>query len=138
MSAKKRSRSSASGNVQDESGDSDFNSEAPKRAKRPSKSRKTSSGKDQEEYEQQSCQSRETDHEVVDKYLLDSGESHQQGGDVDDTLSLFGGLEFNEDEQDNEDLLSDIAQSLVSAEDTGPPITDKLASIVNKKFSDNI
>jgi hypothetical protein len=65
MSAKKRSRSWASGNVQDESGDSDFNSEAPKRAKRPSKSRKTSSGKDQEEYEQQSCQSRETDHEVV-------------------------------------------------------------------------
>ena len=45
---------------------------------------------------------------------------------------------FNKDEQGNEDLLSDIAQNLASAEDTGPPITDKLASIVNKKFSDNI
>ena len=133
-SARKHSRSS--GNEQDESGDSDFIS-ALKVKKHPSKSGETSSGKDQEENEQQlSCENRESDHEVVD--LLDSGESNQQGRDVDDTLSIAGGPDFIEDEQDNEDLLSDIAQSLVSAEDTGPPITDKLASIVNKNFSDNV
>ena len=134
-SARKRSHTS-SGNDQDESDDSDFVSEAPKRAKHPSKTGKTSSGKDQEENEHQRCQSQETDHEVVE--LFDSGENSQRGRDVDDTLSLFGGPEFNEDEQDNENLLSDIAQSLLSSEDIGPPITDKLASIVNKKFSDDV
>ncbi|CAB3994449.1 Hypothetical predicted protein, partial [Paramuricea clavata] len=120
--------------TQDESDDSV--SEAPKRAKHPSKTGKTSSGNDQEENEHQRCQSQETDHEVVE--LFDSGENSQRGRDVDDTLSLFGGPEFNEDEQDNENLLSDIAQSLVSSEDTGPPINDKLASIVNKNFSDDV
>ena len=50
----------------------------------------------------------------------------------------MGEPEFSEDEQDSEQFLSDIAQSLVSAEDTGPPITEKLASIVNKNFSDNV
>ena len=134
-SARKRSHTS-SGNDQDESDDSDFVSEAPKRAKHPSKTGKTSSGKDQEENEHQRCQSQETDHEVVE--LFDSGENSQRGRVVDDTLSLFGGPEFNEDEQDNENLLSDIAQSLVSSEDTGLPITDKLASIVNKNFSDDV
>ncbi|CAB4021804.1 Hypothetical predicted protein [Paramuricea clavata] len=134
-SARKRSHTS-SGNDQDESDDSDFVSEAPKRAEHPSKTGKTSSGKDQEENEHQRCQSQETDHEVVE--LFDSGENSQRGRDVDDTLSLFGGPEFNEDEQDNENLLSDIAQSLVSSEDTGPPITEKLASIVNKNFSDDV
>ena len=134
-SARKRSHTS-SGNDQDESDDSDFVSEAPKRAKHPSKIGKTSSGKDQEENEHQRCQSQETDHEVVE--LFDSGENSQRGRVVDDTLSLFGGPEFNEDKQDNENLLSDIAQSLVSSEDTGPPITDKLASIVNKNFSDDV
>ncbi|CAB4001403.1 Hypothetical predicted protein [Paramuricea clavata] len=109
-SARKRSH------TQDESDDSDFVSEASKRAKHPSKTGKTSSGNDQEENEHQR--------------IIYSGENSQQNRDVDDTLSLFGGPEFNEDEQDNENL--------VSSEDTGPPITDKLASIVNKKFSDDV
>ena len=88
-SARKRSRSSD--NEQDESGDSEFVFEAPKRANYPSKSRVNSFGKHQEENEQ-GCHSRETDHEVAD--LLDSGERDHEGGDVDDTLSLFAGPEF--------------------------------------------
>ena len=66
--------------------------------------------------------SRETDHEVA--VILDSRERDDEGGDVDGMLSLFAGPEFNEDEQGNGDLLSNIAQRLVSAEDTGRPITD--------------
>ncbi len=88
-----------------------------------------------------SCQNRKIDHEVAE--LLESEEKSPRGDKVDDTLSLFfwgggGGADFSEDEQDSEQFLSDTAQSLVSAEDTGLPITDKLASIVNKKFSDNV
>ena len=72
-------------------------------------SRVTSSGKDQEENEQQGCQSRETDHEVMD--LLVSQERDQQGGNVDDTLSLFGRMGFDEDKKGNEDLPSDVGFS---------------------------
>ena len=34
----------------------------------------------------------------------------------------------------NDDLLSQITTSLSSAEDTGPPVSDKLSKLVNDKF----
>ena len=57
-----------------------------------------------------------------------------------DAMSLFGGLEFdtNEDEGvniDNNALLSLIGEALVPSEVKGPPISEHLAGIVNTKFS---
>ena len=57
-----------------------------------------------------------------------------------DAMSLFGGLEFdtNEDEGvniDNNALLSLKGEALVPSEVKGPPISEHLAGIVNTKFS---
>ena len=56
-------------------------------------------------------------------------------------LSLFGGTDVSEAEEDGEneeditdDFLAAISQSLFSSEETGPPISEKLAKIVNKNF----
>ena len=54
-------------------------------------------------------------------------------------LSLFGENgqhDFcSQDEQENnDDLLSQISTSLSSSEETGPPVSDKLSKLVNDKF----
>ena len=56
----------------------------------------------------------------------------------DDTLSVLGGSDFDEvdGEPDNDNLLSSIAQNLSAQEATGPPISDKLAKIINSKLTE--
>ncbi|CAB4032023.1 Pol poly, partial [Paramuricea clavata] len=49
----------------------------------------------------------------------------------DDTLSILGGDDFD----DNEDLLDEIVKSLRPSDSIGPPIHQKIAKTVNNKFS---
>ncbi|CAB4018917.1 Hypothetical predicted protein, partial [Paramuricea clavata] len=52
----------------------------------------------------------------------------------DDTLSILGGDDFD----DNEDLLDEIDESLRPSDSIGPPIHEKIAKIVNDKFSSDL
>ena len=56
---------------------------------------------------------------------------------ADDILSLFGGNDYDEiDTTDNEiDLLDLINESLNPSDMTGPPVSEKLAKLVNEKFT---
>ncbi len=59
----------------------------------------------------------------------------------DDTLSLFGGPDFDarsDEELDNASLLSNIAQNLSCNEQTGPPVSEHLAKIINSKLSEEL
>ena len=58
----------------------------------------------------------------------------------DDTISLFGGDEFHipEGEEDNHQFLKSIDLSLRPNEISGPPISEKVAKIVNEKFSTDL
>ena len=58
----------------------------------------------------------------------------------DDTVSLFGGDEFQNPvgEEDNDQFLKSIDLSLRPNENSGPPISDKVAKIVNEKFSTDL
>lgn len=58
----------------------------------------------------------------------------------DDTVSLYGGDEFQnpEGEEDNDQFLTSIDLSLRPNEISGPPISEKVAKIVNKKFSTDL
>eukprot|EP00794_Sanderia_malayensis_P020896 gene20895-22947_t len=58
----------------------------------------------------------------------------------DDTVSLFGGEEFQNpvNEEDNDQFLKSIDLSLRPNEIAGPPISDKVAKIVNEKFSTDL
>ena len=69
----------------------------------------------------------------------ESVETGEANGDDDDAMSLFGGSEFDEVDNDmnNNDMLEDIALSLSSKEDTGPPISEPLAKIINSKLSED-
>ena len=56
-------------------------------------------------------------------------------------MSLFGGPDFDarsDEELDNASLLSNIAQNLSSNEQTGPPVSEHLAKIVNSKLSEEV
>lgn len=129
--AKKRPRASIENNElliidEAEQGEQHEHS-APKRAKIATKSGHNSDGNDRS-FDQQSPESESTEgnSEIV----------HES----DDTLSLFGGPEIDseiENAVDNDDLLSEIAQTLSSKEQTGPPISEKLAKIINAKLSEN-
>ena len=57
-----------------------------------------------------------------------------------DALSLFGGPDFADeiDDLDNDNLLSNIALNLSSTEQTGPPISEHLAKIINSKLADEL
>jgi hypothetical protein len=59
-----------------------------------------------------------------------------------DALSLFGGPEGHFvdeiDDLDNDNLLSNIALNLSSTEQTGPPISEHLAKIINSKLADGL
>lgn len=50
----------------------------------------------------------------------------------DDALSVFGGNDF---EEDSDRFLDFIDESLRPADGLGPPITDKIAKIINEKFT---
>ena len=54
-------------------------------------------------------------------------------------MSVLGGSDFDEidGEPDNDNLLSSIAQNLSAQEQTGPPIADKLAKIINSKLTED-
>jgi hypothetical protein len=52
----------------------------------------------------------------------------------DDALSTLGGDDFD----DNEDLLDEIDESLRPSDSIGPPIHEKIAKIVNDKFSSDL
>ena len=58
----------------------------------------------------------------------------------DDTVSLFGGDEFQspEGDENNDQFLKSIDLSLRPNEISGPPISDKVAKIVSKKFSTDL
>ena len=59
----------------------------------------------------------------------------------DDAVSLFGGDEFQNpegDEEDNDKFLTSIDLSLRPNEISGPPISEKVAKIVNEKFSTDL
>ena len=105
---------------------------APKRAKTAPKTGLNSDGNDR------TCiahQSSDYDAEAREDPL--EAERDQQ---QDDTLSLFGGTEFADenDDIDNDNLLSNIALNLSSTQQTGPPISEHLANIINSKLVDEL
>ena len=83
----------------------------------------------------------EDEHEASEK----ANTLHQHDADDADKLSLFGADSDNEEDVDLEDsgneesdnacLLSEISSSLSCSEDTGPPIADSLAELINGKFN---
>ena len=84
-----------------------------------------------------------TSKEVIDSASEEASDSASEEANMktpdDDTLSLLGNdsqHDFcSEDEEvNNDDLLSQITTSLRSANDTGPPVSDKLSKLVNDKF----
>ena len=84
-----------------------------------------------------------TSKEVIDSASEEASDSASEEANMktpdDDTLSLLGNdsqHDFcSEDEEvNNDDLLSQITTSLRSANDTGPPVSDKLSKLVNYKF----
>jgi len=58
----------------------------------------------------------------------------------DDSISLFGDDSLidvpsdPEDELNNDELLTQITNSLSSSDETGPPVSEKLSKLVNDKF----
>lgn len=68
-----------------------------------------------------------------------SEEAHAKTPD-DDAISLFSGedsqneLQLEDEEVNNDDLLSEITTSLSSSDEAGPPVSDKLSKLVNDKF----
>lgn len=84
-----------------------------------------------------------TSKEVIDSASEEASDSASEEANTktpdEDTLSLLGDDSHHdfcsEDEEvNNDDLLSQITTSLSSAEDTGPPVSDKLSKLVNDKF----
>ena len=94
---------------------------APKRAKSVPKSGLSSDGNDRVDYDNLD-ELYEVEHEHAD-----------------DTISVLGGSDFDEidGEPVNDNLLSSIAQNLSAQEQTGPPISDKLAKIINSKLTED-
>ncbi|CAB4041283.1 Hypothetical predicted protein, partial [Paramuricea clavata] len=102
---------------------------APKRAKSAPKSGHTSEGNDPSILSQKNA------------VVVDDNEQSDQPHVADDTLSLFGGPEFQDidDELDNDNLLENIAQNLSSRvfkTTNCPPISASLAKIINSKLAD--
>ena len=84
-----------------------------------------------------------TSKEVIDSASEEASDSASEEANTkppdEDTLSLLGDdsqHDFcSEDEEvNNDDLLSQITTSLSSGDDTGPPVSDKLSKLVNDKF----
>ena len=84
-----------------------------------------------------------TSEEVIDTASEEASDSASEEAKTkapdDDTLSLLGDDGqydcCSEDEEVNNDaLLSKITTSLSSSDDTGPPLSDKLSKLVNDKF----
>ena len=84
-----------------------------------------------------------TSKEVTDSASEEASDSASEEANAktpdDDTLSLFGNdsqHDFcSEDEEvNNDDLLSQISNSLSSSDDAGPPVSEKLSKLVNDKF----
>ena len=57
-------------------------------------------------------------------------DSHRDRPSEDDALSLFGGNDF---EADNDSLLEAIDESLRPSDSFGPPVSEKVAKLVNEK-----
>ena len=84
-----------------------------------------------------------TSKEVIDSASEEESDSASEEANTktrnEDTLSFLGD-DSNHDfcseneEVNNDDLLSQITTPLSSAEDTGPPVSDKLSKLVNDKF----
>ncbi|CAB3981669.1 Hypothetical predicted protein [Paramuricea clavata] len=104
---------------------------APKRAKTAPKSGLDSDGNDRPCIAQQSS---DHDTEVCEDPPEAEHDKHV------DALCLFGGPEFADeiDDLDNDILLSNIALNLSSTEQTGPPISEHLAKIINSKLADEL
>ena len=104
---------------------------APKRAKTAPKSGLDSDGNDRPCIAQQSS---DHDTEVCEDPPEAEHDKHA------DALSLFGGPDFADeiDDLDNDNLLSNIALNLSSTEQTGPPISEHLAKIINSKLADEL
>ena len=62
----------------------------------------------------------------------ESSDSHRDRPSEDDAISLFGGNDF---EADNDSLLEAIDESLRPSDSFGPPVADKVANLVNEKFT---
>ena len=84
-----------------------------------------------------------TSKEVIDSASEEASDSASEEENTktpdEGMLSLLGDDSHHdfcsEDEEvNNDDLLSQITTSLSSAEDTGPPVSDKLSKLVNDKF----
>ena len=58
----------------------------------------------------------------------------------DDAVSIFGGNEFEptSESDDNDSFLESIDLSLRSSDVAGPPISDKIATIINEMFSKDL
>ncbi|KAK3745382.1 hypothetical protein QZH41_001420 [Actinostola sp. cb2023] len=79
--------------------------------------------------------SEEVDQNASDKANNSASEKEKYNRkDNEDVLSLFGEDSESEKSSDDENLLSDITMSLSSSDDTGPPVSDKLAKLINEKF----
>jgi len=78
--------------------------------------------------------------EVSDKETDPASEEAINNAKVpdDDRLSLLSGEgsldELEDEEVDNDDLLSQITTSLSSSDESGPPVSEKLSKLVNDKF----
>jgi hypothetical protein len=119
-----RAREPAAEHIDEDEGNL-ANQPAPKRAKSTPKTGSVSDGNDRVD---------------VNDYLDELDEiEHHELGHPDDVLSVLGGSEFDEidGEPDNDNLLSSIAQNLSAQEATGPPISDKLAKIINSKLTED-
>ena len=84
-----------------------------------------------------------TSKEVIDSTSEEASDSASEEPNTKtpdaDTLSLLGDdspHDFCSDDEEvnNDDLLSQITTSLSSSDDTGPPVSDKLSKLVNDKF----
>ena len=84
-----------------------------------------------------------TSHEVHDSASDEANDSASEKANDnipdEDVLSLFGDDSLNEvddetEETNNDELLTQINASLSSSEETGPPVSEKLSTLVNEKF----
>ena len=84
-----------------------------------------------------------TSKEVIDSASEEASDSASEEANTktpnEDTLSLLGDDSHHDfcsenEEVNNDDLLSQITTSLSSVEATGPPVSDKLSKLVNDKF----
>ena len=88
----------------------------------------------------QNTSSQEVDDDASEEETDPASEEANAKTPDDDAISLFSGedsqneLHLEDDEVNNDDLLSEITTSLSSSDEAGPPVSDKLTKLVNDKF----